>query len=199
MQFWFEFASTYSYPAAMRVESLARQHQVPLQWKAFLLGPIFQAQGWSDSPFKLFPVQGRYMWRDLERICADLKLPFRRPSQFPRNGVLAARIVCRFEAEPWLPDFVRTVFHANFAEDRDSASPQVISDCLQSRGQSGMAVIEEAQSPTSKAQLRTQTEQAVALGMFGAPTFLVGDELFWGNDRLEAALAWSGRSIQMGC
>jgi 2-hydroxychromene-2-carboxylate isomerase len=98
-----------------------------------------------------------------------------------------------------LPDFVRTVFHANFAEDRDIASPQVISDCLQSLGQSGMAVIEEAQSPTSKAQLRTQTEQAVALGMFGAPTFLVGDELFWGNDRLEAALAWSGRSIQMGC
>lgn len=58
MQFWFEFASTYSYPAALRVETLARQHGVPLEWKAFLLGPIFQARGWNDSPFNLFPVRG---------------------------------------------------------------------------------------------------------------------------------------------
>ena len=126
MQFWFEFASTYSYPAALRVEALARQHGVALEWKAFLLGPIFQAQGWNDSPFNLFPVQGRYMWRDLERICAAMDLPFRRPSQFPRSSVLAARIACRFAAEPWLPDFARAVFRANFAEDRDIARPEVL-------------------------------------------------------------------------
>ncbi len=193
MQFWFEFASTYSYPAALRVEALARQQGISLEWKAFLLGPIFQAQGWNDSPFNLFPVQGRYMWRDLERICADLELPFRRPSQFPRNSVLVARIACRFAAEPWLPDFARAVFRANFAEDQDIARPEVLERCLESLDLPGMALLQEAQSPASKVLLRTQTERAVALGIFGAPTFLVGDELFWGNDRLEAALAWAAR------
>lgn len=191
MEFWFDFASTYSYPAALRVEGLARQQGIPLEWKAFLLGPIFQAQGWTDSPFNLFPVQGRYMWRDLERICADLALPFHRPSQFPRHSVLAARIACRFAAEPWLPDFARAVFRANFAEDRDIARPEVLQQYLEALELPGAALLREALSPASKTLLRAQTEQAVALGIFGAPTFLVGDELFWGNDRLEAALHWA--------
>lgn len=195
MQFWFEFASTYSYPAALRVETLACRHGVPLEWKAFLLGPIFQAQGWNDSPFNLFPVQGRYMWRDLERICADLELPFRRPSQFPRHSVLAARIACRFAAEPWLPDFVRAVFRANFAEDRDIAQPEVLEHSLNELGLPGAKLLERARSPEGKTPLRARTEQAVTLGIFGAPSFIVGDELFWGNDRLEAALAWAARSL----
>ncbi|MDS4019373.1 MAG: 2-hydroxychromene-2-carboxylate isomerase [Candidatus Competibacter sp.] len=193
MQFWFDFASTYSYPAALRVEALARQQGISLEWKAFLLGPIFQAQGWNDSPFNLFPVQGRYMWRDLERICADLELPFRRPSQFPRNSVLAARVACRFAAEPWLPDFVRAVFRANFADDRDISQPMVLERCLAGLDLPGAALLQEARSPANKALLRVQTEQAVALGIFGAPTFLVGDEMFWGNDRLDMALTWATR------
>ena len=69
VEFWFEFASTYSYPAALRIESLAQSQGVPV-WKPFLLGPVFRSQGWSDSPFNLFPAKGRYMCRDLERICA---------------------------------------------------------------------------------------------------------------------------------
>ena len=193
MQFWFDFASTYSYPAALRVEALARQQGISLKWKVFLLGPIFQAQGWNDSPFNLFPVQGRYMWRDLERICADLELPFRRPSQFPRNSVLAARVACRFAAEPWLPDFVRAVFRANFADDRDISQPVVLERCLAGLDLPGAALLQEARSPANKALFRAQTEQAVALGIFGAPTFLVGDEMFWGNDRLDMALTWATR------
>ncbi|MER2601118.1 MAG: 2-hydroxychromene-2-carboxylate isomerase, partial [Candidatus Competibacter phosphatis] len=163
--------------------------------KAFLLGPIFQAQGWNDSPFNLFPVQGRYMWRDLERICADLELPFRRPGRFPQHSVLAARIACRFAAEPWLPDFVRAVFQANFAEDQDIAQPEVLEQCLNRLDLPGAELLQQAQSPDGKALLRAQTERAVALGIFGAPTFIVDDELFWGNDRLEAALAWATRRL----
>ncbi len=199
MQFWFEFASTYSYPAALRVETLARQRGVPLEWKGFLLGPIFQAQGWNDSPFNLFPIQGRYMWRDLERVCADLELPFRRPSQFPRNSVLAARVACRFAGEPWQPDFVRAVFRANFAEDRDIAQPVVLEHCLKALGLPGTELLDQARSPDCKTLLRARTEQAVALGIFGAPTFIVDEELFWGNDRLEAALAWATRRAKPGC
>jgi hypothetical protein len=94
MNFWFEFASTYSYPAAMRIEALAAERGVDVRWRAFLLGPIFRAQGWNDSPFNLYPAKGRYMWRDLERICSAQGIPFNRPSVFPRNGLLAARVAC---------------------------------------------------------------------------------------------------------
>ena len=116
INFWFEFASTYSYPAAMRIEALAAAKGVQIKWRPFLLGPIFNAQGWNNSPFNLVPAKGRYMWRDLERICATQNLPFRRPSEFPRSGLLAARVACRFADAPWLPDFVRAIYRANFVQ-----------------------------------------------------------------------------------
>ena len=190
MEFWFEFGSTYSYPAAMRIEALATERDVAVSWRAFLLGPIFREQGWNDSPFNLYASKGRYMWRDLERVCEAQGIPFHRPSDFPRDGLLAARVACRFSKAPWLPGFVRAVYRANFEEDLDIASPAVVTSCLASSGGDPVALLEEAQSSESKARLRAQTEQAARLGIFGAPSFLVGRELFWGNDRLEDALSW---------
>ena len=90
VEFWFEFASTYSYPAVMRVERVASEAGIPLVWRPFLLGPIFQAQGWDNSPFNIYPAKGRYMWRDLERLCEVQGIPFRRPSVFPRGSLLAS-------------------------------------------------------------------------------------------------------------
>ncbi len=191
VDFWFEFGSTYSYPAALRIEALAASRQVAVRWRPFLLGPIFGDQGWNDSPFNIYAAKGRYMWRDLERICAAQGLPFRRPSQFPRNGLLAARVACRHAEKPWLPDFVRAVYRANFEEDVDIASAQVVSRCLAASAEDPASLIEEAQSPEAKALLRQQTEEATRLGIFGAPTFVVSRELFWGNDRLEDALSWA--------
>jgi 2-hydroxychromene-2-carboxylate isomerase len=189
LEFWFEFASTYSYPAAMRVERVARAAGVEVAWRPFLLGPIFGAQGWNDSPFNLYPVKGRYMWRDLERICADLGTPLRRPSRFPRNGLLAARVACHAQEQPWLPEFARQVYRANFADDREISDPAVVGEILEAVGQP-RALLAAAESPETRAKLRAQTERAQALGIFGAPSFVVGDELFWGNDRLEHALRW---------
>jgi len=190
IQFWFEFASTYSYPAAMRVEAAAAARGIDVEWKAFLLGPIFASQGWGDSPFNLYPVKGQYMWRDLSRLCEELHLPLVRPSQFPRNGLLAARVACAFEREPWLPAFVRAVYDANFARDEDISSSGVIARCLERAGQAPETRLAAAGSQANKSKLRARGEEAVRLGLFGAPSFVVGEELFWGNDRLEAALAW---------
>ncbi|MGH0035681.1 MAG: 2-hydroxychromene-2-carboxylate isomerase [Myxococcota bacterium] len=190
VDFWFEFGSTYSYPAAMRVESLAEAEGVTLVWRPFLLGPIFRDQGWDDSPFNIYPAKGRYMWRDLERICEQHGLALRRPSRFPRNGLLAARVACCSSSQSWLPEFVRRVYLANFAEDRDISDPQVIQSILESIGAPAHR-LDEAQAPEAKARLRAQTEEAASLGIFGAPSFSVGREIFWGNDRLEAALAWT--------
>jgi 2-hydroxychromene-2-carboxylate isomerase len=190
LEFWFEFASTYSYPAAMRVEQAARAAGVPLAWRPFLLGPIFGSQGWNDSPFNVYPVKGRYMWRDLERVCAKHGVPLRRPSRFPRNGLLAARVALLGAGEPWGPDFVRAVYRANFAEDREISEPEVVAAVLGAVTGAAGDIIERALTAENKDRLRRQTEQAVALGIFGAPMFVSRGELFWGNDRLEDALTW---------
>jgi 2-hydroxychromene-2-carboxylate isomerase len=194
IEFWFEFASTYSYPAAMRVERVAAEYGCEVRWVPFLLGPIFRAQGWQDSPFNLYPAKGRYMWRDLERICSELDLPLKRSSVFPRNGLLAARIACAAQAQAWLPAFVRNVYSASFAGDRDIATPAVIEQCLEGLVEDPQHTLRAAEDPTVKAQLRNCGERANELGIFGSPSFVVGDELFWGNDRLENALRWAIQS-----
>jgi 2-hydroxychromene-2-carboxylate isomerase len=193
LEFWFEFGSTYSYLSAARIEAVAAAVGVPVLWEPFLLGPIFADQGWDDSPFNIYPPKGRYMWRDLERLCAKYRIPFARPSRFPRNGLLAARIACLAKAtsEPWLPEFARAVFRANFTEDRDIGDTATIRSILDSLGQPSAQLVEQAQVPENKLRLRQQTRRAKELGIFGAPSFVVGEELFWGNDRLEDALAWA--------
>ena len=196
LEFWFDFGSTYSYPAAMRVEALTREAGVPLVWRSFVLGALFQRQGWDTSPFVLNPVRGRYMWRDVERTCTDLSLPFRMPSAFPRNGLLAARVVCRFEEEPWVPSFVRAVYRANFEHDREISDPTVVADCLTAVDQDPPRVLAEAGADANKRKLRERTDEAWSRGVFGSPTFLAGDEVFWGNDRLENAVRWWRRGEQ---
>lgn len=192
VEFWFDFASSYSYPAALRIEEVARAESVPIIWRPFLLGPIFKAQGWHDSPFNIYPAKGNYMWRDLERLCESLRIPFRKPSIFPRNGVLAASIACLFSEEPWIPQFVRHIFLANFAENRDISDVSVLASILERVGQP-VSLNAFPRSDEGKAKLRSATERALAIGIFGAPSFVVGSELFWGNDRLETALAWARR------
>src|SRR5262245_23192103 len=181
--FWFEFASTYSYLGAMRIEDLARSRGVSVEWKPFLLGPIFKRQGWNDSPFNLYPARGRYMWRDIERRCRKYGLPFRKPAQFPRNSLLAARVACVAAGQAWLPDLVRSVYRANFADDRDIANAAVMEEILVSLGQDGRDLLARAQTPDNKERLRRQTEEAWEIGIFGAPTCVVKGELFWGDDR----------------
>lgn len=188
VEFWFEFASTYSYIAATRIESEARLRGVSVVWRSFLLGPIFSAQGWNDSPFNLYLAKGRYMWRDMERLCDKFVLPFKRPSKFPRSGLLAARLATLEGGEGWRPEFVRRVYRANFAEDRSIQETGVISEILSSLGLDVQLLIARANSAETKERLRRQTERASQLGIFGAPTIVAGGELFWGNDRLEDAL-----------
>ena len=178
LQFWFEFASTYSYVAALRIAQMAGRAGVEVEWNPFLLGPIFRAQGWNDSPFNLYAAKGRYMWRDMERLCQKYRIPFTRPTQFPRNGLLAARVALLGRAEPWCPHFVRAVFRANFGEDKDIASPDTIGAILHRLELQAHEIIRRAESPDHKDRLRRQTEHAAACGIFGAPTFVAGGELF---------------------
>jgi 2-hydroxychromene-2-carboxylate isomerase len=192
LTFWYEFASTYSWLAAERIETLAVQAEVEVAWRPFLLGPIFAAQGWTTSPFNLFPAKGRNMWRDMERQCARLDLPpIVRPDPFPQNSLLAARIATALPpaVRPW---FSRAVYQAQFAGGLSIAERAVLAAILDEIGSAPRDALAAAETAETKAALRQATDEAQSLGIYGAPSFTTGsDELFWGNDRLEQAIAWA--------
>lgn len=191
LTFWFEFASPYSYLAAFRIEAAASAAGIDHGWRPFLLGPILARRGFADSPFNLDARKGAYMWRDLERLCARDGIGWRRPTAFPRNGLLAARVATVAMAEPWGHLFCRAVFRANFAENRDIAAIETIGEILGELGQKPAPILTRATMPATKEALRAATAEAETKGIFGAPTFEVGSELFWGQDRLADAVAWA--------
>jgi 2-hydroxychromene-2-carboxylate isomerase len=194
-EFWYEFASTYSYPAAMRVADLAAERGVRLEWRPFLLAPIFAAQGWRDSPFNIYPAKGRFMWRDLGRMCAAQGLALHRPDPFPQNSLLAARVALALEGDE-RADFSRRTYAAEFGEGRPIGDRATIVSLIEGLGLDAAATIAIAESDANKSRLKAECARAVELGIFGAPTLIAGDgELFWGADRLEQGLDWAaGRS-----
>jgi 2-hydroxychromene-2-carboxylate isomerase len=192
LTFWYEFASTYSWLAAERIEALAAAAAVKVAWRPFLLGPIFAARGWASSPFNLYPAKGRNMWRDMERHCALMGLPpVKCPDPFPQNSLLAARIATALPAET-RPRFSCAVYRAQFTRGKSIADRGVMTEILGDINGAAHDALAAAESSETKTALRQATEQAQSLGIYGAPSFTTGSgELFWGNDRLEQALAWA--------
>ena len=189
VEFWHELASTYSYLSAMRIEALAKSAGVEVVWKTLLLGPIFRAQGWGTSPFNIYPAKGKYMVRDMERLAAARGLPFKLPSPFPQNSLHAARLAVIGHAEGWGIAFTRAVYEAQFAHGTDIGNKRVLLAILTQLGLDAEALLARSATDDNKQRLRQQTEEAQELGIFGAPSFLVRGDLFWGDDRLENALA----------
>lgn len=195
LDFWYEFASTYSYPAALRIAAAARERNMDIAWRPFLLGPIFQAQGWSTSPFNLFPAKGAYMWRDLERLCAAQGLDFHKPDPFPQSSLLAARIALTDQLVPRRAEYSRRVFLTEFAQGARIDDEAVLAGILRGLDLDAPGIIAAARSEPVKLRLRHATEEAIRLNLFGAPSFVTAEgEVFWGNDRLEAALDWAART-----
>jgi 2-hydroxychromene-2-carboxylate isomerase len=194
IEFWFEFGSNYSYLSVMRIEEEARRHGVRIAWKPFLLGPIFRALGMENSPFVLQKEKGAYVQQDMARLCRKYGLaPWVKPSVFPRLGVLPLRIALLGVDEPWIGAFCRKVMELNFVRDQDINQPEQLVPIVAELGLSALSLTERAQSEPIKTRLRDQTEQARAKGIFGAPTFFVGTEMFWGNDRLDDALLFAAK------
>jgi 2-hydroxychromene-2-carboxylate isomerase len=191
IDFFYEFASSYSYITALRIAPVAKAAGVTVRWRPFLLGPIFKAQGWDTSPFNLYPAKGRYMVRDCERQCGELGLAFRLPDPFPQNTLLAARVALVGLEEGWGKDFSRAVYRAEFAEGRNIGDPAVVAQIVGALGHDSTAALARAQSDEIKGKLRAETEEAQRLGIFGAPNFVTRGELFWGNDRLEQAMEFA--------
>ena len=192
IDFWYDYSSTYSYLAASRIELLAKAAGVDVHWRPFLLGPVFKVVGINGSPAEVFPIKGRYAWRDMERLTIRLGLPkFKLPEPFPTNSLLAARTALVL-SDADRPAFSRAVYQAEFGEGREIGDRPLLGEILKRLGHDAEAVLAATGDQSTKDKLRAQTEEAIRLGMFGAPTFVTDDgEMFWGNDRLEQALEWA--------
>lgn len=188
LEFWYDFASTYSYLAAERLPALANAAGVRIVWKPFLLGPIFVRQGWDTSPFNIYPDKGRYMWRDMARLAVKYDIAFNRPSVLPRNSLHAARVALVGLEQGWGVDFTQAVYRANFVDDLDIAQADVIAGILQKMALPAADIIAASQTRETKDRLRANTDAAIAAHIFGAPSFIADDELFWGHDRMIDAL-----------
>lgn len=188
IEFWFEFASNYSYLSMMRIEAAAAKCGVVVRWRPFLLGPIFRSLGWNNSPFVLQKAKGDYVWTDMTRQCRKHGLPWQRPSVFPRASLLPARVALVGAEQPWMGDYCRRIMSLNFVDDREIDDLRPVTEVLDQLGLPAQTILDEAQSEANKLKLRQQTETAQHKGIFGAPTFFVGEEMFWGDDRLDDAL-----------
>ena len=154
LEFWYEFASNYSYLSVMRSRTWRgwrRGH-----WRPFLLGPIFKSQGWDTSPFNLYPVKGRYMIRDMQRLAESRGLPFVMPPTFPANGLKAARLALIGADEGWIEPFTRAVFEAEFGRGEDIAQPAVIEKALSGLGLDSASLLARAEEPEIKQRLKDQ-------------------------------------------
>ncbi len=193
MEFWFDFASTYSYLSALRIENLANDRGIEVIWKPFLLGPIFAEQGLDSSPFVENPIKGQYMFQDVLRQSEKYGLNFQIPgserlNEFPQNSVLAARLALLALDQDMGVEYCKAVFKSQFEERQNIANPEVILECLDIACLPP-ELIEQAVEPENKLALRKRVETAFTYKIFGAPTFVVGDQIFWGDDRLEDALS----------
>ncbi|HEX8907734.1 MAG TPA: 2-hydroxychromene-2-carboxylate isomerase [Anaeromyxobacteraceae bacterium] len=181
LEFFYDFVSPYSYLASTRVEEVARRAGAALRWRPFLLGGVLKAtdnKAPADTPAKY-----AYVKLDCARWAKRLGVPFVFPRAHPFSSVLAMRCALAAERQGRLVPFSHAAFRAAWAEDRDLSKPEVLAAVADSVGLAGAALV--ASAPELKAALVASTEEAVKRGSFGAPTLLVGDQLFVGNDRLD--------------
>jgi 2-hydroxychromene-2-carboxylate isomerase len=182
IEFFWDPASTYTYLAATQIGALAGRHGAKIVWRPFLLGKVFEATG--NRPPVSVPAKGKYLFNDVRLWAKHYGVPFRFPSVFPVASLTALRIACGLpeeQAHRW----AYAILHVYWTQDRDIGQPEVLREVALGLGLDPDATLALAQDPAVKEQLKTNTEEAVRRGVFGAPTFFIGEHMFWGNDRFE--------------
>jgi len=191
LDFFFFYGSTYTYLTVMRIQQVAARAGVEVRWRPFNVREIMIEQ--NNIPFRGKPVKMRYMWRDIERRAARYGIPFDRAPVYPVDpDGLANRVGVVAAAEGWCPEYTKATYHAWFVEDRPPGDSNHLRSVLASLGRNPDAVLAAADSPEIRDRFDAETRLARGMGIFGSPTFVVGDEIFWGDDRLEDALEWCG-------
>ena len=183
LEFFFDYASPYSYLASEQVEALAKRTGAELRWRPFLLGAVFKATG--NVPPISTASKAAYLGKDLVDWASYLGLPpFQMPSTFPINSLKANRLGLVAAEQGRIVPFSHAAFRAAFVEGKDLNEPAVLAELARAAGLEPEKALAHAETQEIKDALRRNTDEAIARGAFGAPTFFVGDELFFGNDRL---------------
>lgn len=182
--FFFDFSSPFAYLAATQVRALAAETDSRVVLQPFLLGGLFKALGTPNVPLFAMPeAKRRYYLVDLHRWADHYRVPFAFPTRFPMNTVKPLRLcLAAAEAERW--PLVEAIFRAFWAEDRDIAATSVLREIASTRVDDADALLAAIERPEIKAALHRQTERALAAGICGAPSFVIGDDVYWGQDRL---------------
>jgi 2-hydroxychromene-2-carboxylate isomerase len=189
IDFWFTMGSTYSYLSVSRVADVERSTGMTFRWRPFHLLIILQEM--KHIPFADKPTKSAYMWRDIERRAAMYGIPMKLPVPYPaRQSVVANLVAIVGMRENWGADFVRAAYRRWFQRGEETGSEPNVSESLRDIGQDPERVLTLANSDDTKAVLTAETDAARELGIFGSPTFIVGRELFWGDDRLADAINW---------
>jgi 2-hydroxychromene-2-carboxylate isomerase len=189
IEFWFTMGSTYSYLSVMRLADVERAHTVKFRWRPFHLLLILQEM--KHVPFADKPTKSHYMWRDIERRAAMYGLPVKVPAPYPAKQSIAANLVAIVGMrEGWGADFVRAAYRRWFQQGEETGSEPNLSSSLHDIGQDPARVLALANSEEVNALLLSETDAARQLGIFGSPTFTVGKEIFWGDDRMGDAISW---------
>ena len=188
IDFWFSIGSMYTYLSVMRLAEVEAKTGARFRWQPFSVRDIMIEM--DNRPLSK-PLKLAYMWRDLERRAATHGLPYRAQPSYPlKNFDLANRIAIVGAEEGWCADYTRAAYRRWFIEHEEAGSESSNAESLREIGQDPARVIKRAESEEIAKAYQTATGEARKLGIFGAPTFVVGGELFWGDDRLEDAAAW---------
>ena len=185
VEFWFDFGSPASYLAYTQIPKLCEQTQAALVYRPMLLGGVFQATG-NHSPATI-PAKGDYIFRDFDRFAQRYGVPLARNPHFPINTLMLMRGAVGVQMRQ--PDrflaYVDTIFRAIWVDAKNMNDPATVGAALHAAGFDPAALLALTQDPEVKDRLKAVTQEAIDRGVFGAPTFFVGDTLYWGQDRLD--------------
>lgn len=193
--FYYEFASPYSYISMMRIEELTAPHGIEVIYQPFLIGPLFKEVGWETSPFLIYEAKGKNFFRDIVREADHYGLPpLQILDEFPQRGLRAARVALLGMGQGWGVAFSKAVYRRQFQQGLPIIGESDVKAVMSETGIGDVIqVYEQAQGEENKERLFQIVNEAKALGLYGAPSFVVGDDLFWGNDRLERAISYALR------
>ncbi len=185
VEFVFDVGSPYSYLAERALPGIVQAAGAQIVWRPVLLGAVIKTTG-NHSPFEV-PAKMRWVEQDIERCARALAVPFNRNPHFPVNTMVAMRIATGLLARrpDDFPAWVEAAFRAMWVEGRNLADPAELAAVIRNAGFDDRQLLALASEPAVKDLLRSATEEAIARGVFGAPTFFVGDQMFWGHDRLD--------------
>jgi 2-hydroxychromene-2-carboxylate isomerase len=193
LDFFFFYGSVYTYLAVMRIDELAASAGIAVNWRPFNLREILIEQ--NNTAFARNPVRMNYCWRDVERRAARHGLDFVARPPYPVDPeLLALRVGVIAAAEGWCSDYTRATYRSWFLQHKATGLPGHVEDVLVSLQKPAQDVMARARTAEVDKRLSEQTDAARSLGIFGSPTFAIGTEIFWGDDRLEEALDWAGLS-----